>query len=440
MMPVLTRFYLPVAVALSTLLPTAFAETVAMFRSNPAHTGVYNTTGVAQLTGVKWKFKTGGRVLSSPAVADGTVYVGSEDKNLYAVDARTGEQRWKFATEGAVHSSPAVAGGMVYFASYDGKFYAVDAQTGKLRWKFETGGERRFEAKGLHGYQPHNQTIPDSWDMYLSSPTVDKGLVYFGSGDGSQYALDAQTGTLKWKVNTGDIVHSSPAVLDGVAYFASWDSYLYAVDAQTGAQKWRFKTGEDKKVYNQVGIQSSPAVADGVVYFGCRDNFAYAVDAKTGLEKWKFPNNYSWVVASPAVYGGSVYFGTSDSKMFHALDIQSGKARFSTPTKGNVFSSPAIAAGMAYFGGFDGKLQAVDIKSGKYVWEFATDAARQNAHGYLAPDGKLNQKAVYLSDFYDDMILAVDRLMSLGSIVSSPAVDSGAIYFGSGDGSLYALQ
>jgi len=125
---------------------------------------------------------------------------------------------------------------------------------------------------------------------------------------------------------------------------------------------------------------------------------------------------------------------------FHALDIGTGQPRFSAPTNGNVFSSPAIASGMAYFGGFDGKLQAVDLKSGKYIWEFATDAARQNARGFLTPAGKLNQKAIYLSDFYDDMVLAVDRIMSLGSIVSSPAVDGGVIYFGSADGNLYALE
>jgi outer membrane protein assembly factor BamB len=189
-----------------------------------------------------------------------------------------------------------------------------------------------------------------------------------------------------------------------------------------------------------VGIQSSPAVAGGVVYFGCRDNYAYAVDANTGQEKWKFPNNFSWVVASPAVYDDAVYFGTSDSMMFHSLDIGTGKPRLSAATKGNVFSSPAIASNMAYFGGVEGKLQAVDPQSGKYVWEFATDAARQNAHGYLSPDGKLNQKAIYLFDFYDDMVLAVDRIMSLGSIVSSPAVDGGVIYFGSADGNLYALE
>src|SRR5258707_5211538 len=108
----------------------------AMFRGNPSHTGVYDAVGVPKLTGVKWKFHTNGLVISSPAVANGTVYVGSTDGNLYAVDLRSGTQRWKFATKVRVTSSPAVDGGMVYFGSYDGNFYAVDEAGGQLRWKF----------------------------------------------------------------------------------------------------------------------------------------------------------------------------------------------------------------------------------------------------------------------------------------------------------------
>jgi len=82
-----------------------------------------------------------------------------------------------------VPSTPAVAGGIVYVGSYDGKFYALNAQTGGTRWKFATGGERRFEAKGLNGLQPKNQTIADPFDVFLSSPVVAQGAVYFGSGD-----------------------------------------------------------------------------------------------------------------------------------------------------------------------------------------------------------------------------------------------------------------
>ena len=259
----------------------AYAQDSPMFRNDPGHSGYY-AGGVAQLHGVAWKFHTKGEVNSSPAIVHGVVYVGSNDGNLYAIDQRTGSQKWAFQTKGRVPSSPAVANGLVYFGSYDGNFYAIDAGSGKLAWKFPTPGERRFAGTHLHGSIPMGETMPDPFDMYLSSPVLLNGAVYFGSGDGNVYALDAATGSLKWKFQTGDVVHSSPAIADGRVFVGSWDSYLYALDATTGKELWRFKTGEDADTHNQVGIQSSPTVADGVVYFGCRDSNLYAVDAVTG--------------------------------------------------------------------------------------------------------------------------------------------------------------
>src|SRR5690349_24644617 len=106
------------------------ASGAAMFRGDLQHTGVYDGRGVPDLHGVKWTFKTAGRVYSSPAVVDGVVFVGSGDGNLYAIDAGSGAQKWKFTTRGRVASSPAVEAGVVYFHSYDSNFYAVDASTG----------------------------------------------------------------------------------------------------------------------------------------------------------------------------------------------------------------------------------------------------------------------------------------------------------------------
>ena len=160
-----------------------------------------------------------------------------------------------------IPSSPAVANGLVYFGSYDGNFYAVETATGKLKWKFHNA-ERRFAAKHLHGSLPLDETMPDPFDVYLSSPAVWNEAVYFGSGDGNVYALDAATGGVKWKFQTGDVVHASPAIADGQLYIGSWDSYFYALDAASGKELWRFKTGEDPDIHNQVGIQSSATVRE----------------------------------------------------------------------------------------------------------------------------------------------------------------------------------
>ena len=433
------RFVLACAGISLALGVRALCADTTMFRANPQHSGVYAASGIIQPPHVKWKFKTGGAVISSPAVANGIVYVGSTDGYLYAIDVGTGVLRWKYATRGPVVASPAIDRGSVYVTSYDGRLYAVAADTGKLRWKFETQGERRFEGTHLHGFQPVAEVMPDVFDVYLSSPTVWRHRVYFGSGDGYVYALTS-SGSIAWKFKTNDVVHASPAVVDGRAYIGSWDSYFYALDAFNGRQVWRFKTGEDPHIHNQVGIQSSAAVVDGLVFFGCRDSHLYALDAGTGKKRWAFSTHGSWVVSSPAVDDGEVYFSTSDSSLVYQADARTGAARFSLAFQGwPLFSSPAIAGHMLYIGSWAGTLLGIDLKHRRLAWTFATDGARTDAAALTKPDGTPNYEFAYHSSFYDDMVIGFHTMMKTGAVLSSPVVTGNAIYVGSADGNLYAL-
>jgi eukaryotic-like serine/threonine-protein kinase len=423
------------------LCTSAFSDDASMFRGNPAHTGVYNGTAITASPQVKWKFHSEGRIISSPAVMQNLVYVGSTDGKMYALDRESGVTKWKFETKARITSSPAVGEGVVYFGSYDGNFYDVDVLTGQLKWRFQTGGERRFAGKHLHGIQPVDETMPDPFDFYLSSPAIWNGAVYFGSGDGNIYALDAKTGALKWKFTTGNVVHASPAIADGTLFLGSWDSYFYALDATTGKEKWRFKTGEDHDIHNQVGIQSSAAVMDGTVFFGCRDSNFYALDAKTGEKKWVFNNKGSWVITSPAVKDGKVYFATSDSATFYELDAKTGAVVFSLKFKQwPFFSSPAIVDDMLYIGSHEGKLIAIDLRAQKPAWDFATDGSRQNGVALTKPDGSPNYDLAFTEDFYDNLVVGVDKMLAVGTILSSPVVADRVIYLGSTDGNLYALQ
>jgi outer membrane protein assembly factor BamB len=423
------------------LLPAvSLPQSVPMFRGNLRHTGVYDAPGVRSAPKVKWKFQTGARVISSPAIAGGAIYFGSVDQHVYALDLQSGRQKWKFKTESAVTSSPAVSGGAVYFGSFDGNFYALDAANGKLKWKFATEGERRFTAKGIHGLHPRGESMPDPWDFYLSSPAVTGGVVYVGSGDGNIYALNAATGALKWKARTGDVVHSSPAVAGGIVYAGSWDSFLYALDAATGRQVWRYKTGEDPKNHNQVGIQSSPVVVDGAVYFGCRDSKVYAVGAVTGKRKWEFTNDGSWVLNTPAVDEGKLYFGTSDTARFYVLNAATGSPLFQWDARMPIYASPTIAGGIVYIGTFGGKLYALDIKTRRELWVWQSEASKRNAVKFTGRDGRLDFMAAMGSNFYEEMVTAVGRMFTMGSILSSPVVDGNVVYFGSTDGALYALM
>lgn len=422
------------------LVAAGGAAAQATFRGDAAHSGAIRDGGPRQLHRVKWRFPTGDRIVASPVYANGVIYFGGDDGNIYAVDAADGRQRWKRTTGGPVAATPAITGDTLYVGSYDGKFYALDLRTGVPRWKFATGGERRFEAKGLHGMRPKNQTIADPFDVFLSSPVVAEGMVYFGSGDGNLYALDARSGDLKWKFPTGDVVHASPAYADGLVFIGSWDSYLYAVDALTGKEKWRFHGGEDPAIHNQVGFQSSPAVVNDVVYVGCRDSNLYAIDAGTGKEKWHFNNNGSWVISSPAVAHGKVIFATSDSSRYLVLDAETGNPVVEKQGKAYVFSSPAIAGPTVFIGVLNGTLEARDFDTGDLLWEFDTDASKRNVGWTLTADRQFNAPLLFWSSWREAPIVATMQQFGVGSIFSTPLVVDGVVYFGSADGNMYALD
>ena len=146
------------------------------FQESVKHTEHNNTYDPMELTTFKWKFKTENWVSSSPAVANGVVYFGSWDRNLYAVDINTGQEKWKFKANGSISSSPAVVDGVVYFGSNGRILYAVDINTEKEKWRYRT------------------------YSRVPSSPAVVDGVVYFGDHQVSILAVDIDTGKRKWEI------------------------------------------------------------------------------------------------------------------------------------------------------------------------------------------------------------------------------------------------
>jgi len=360
------------------------ALTDAMFRGSPSHSGIYPSRNLPSLRKVAWRFRTGGRVIASPSISNGIVYIGSTDHFMYALRVTDGSLLWKYATKGAVNSSAAVSRDRVFFSSLDGYVYALDAGSGKVVWRFATGGEHRYTAAGL--VMPAKESAPDAFDIFLSSPAIVGRTLYIGSGDHNVYALDEATGTKKWQFTTGDVVHASPAVVDGAVYIGSWDRFMYKLDAQTGALLWKFAT-IGRKGPGLIGIPSSAAIEDGSVYFGARDGYFYSIGVADGRLRWKHDDRDSWVVASPAFVGPNVCFTTSDILKFFCLNRATEAVRSTASYKTYSFSSPAISGTLAFFGTFDGLLHAVDTNTGREVADFRTDGSRKNASKYLAADG-----------------------------------------------------
>ncbi|WP_199243670.1 outer membrane protein assembly factor BamB family protein [Haloplanus rallus] len=294
-------------------------------------------------------FADDNRPTSSPAVVDGTVYVGSNDRYVRALPVADGSERWRYRTGGKVFSSPAVVDGTVYVGSTDGSIYALPTDSGRPAWTFETDGEVR------------------------SSPAVVDGTVYVGSTDGAVYALSADDGSERWRFQAGDTVRSSPAVVDGTVYVGSGgdtsvsnpdrpEAGVYALSADDGTERWRVETDGP--------VDAAPAVADGTVYVGYPgdyDDVLLALDAASGDERWRFTADAddAWGFASPAVADGTVFAaGTA----LYALDAASGQERWSADP-GDRRSSPAVADGAVYLADGD-TLYGFDAETGDRLWAY----------------------------------------------------------------------
>jgi outer membrane protein assembly factor BamB len=285
-----------------------------------------------------WEFACEDEVRSSPTVAEGVVYIGSYDNNLYALEAKTGRFGWKYATEGGIASSPSVWRDIVLVGSEDRVLYAISVRTGSIAWTCPTGERIR------------------------SSPRVEYNQVFFGSDDGHLYAVSAQSGRVTWKFEALQPIRSSPAISGDVVYVGSDDSHVYALDVQSGNLKWKYHTNR--------GITSSPAVDEGLVFVGSTDWNVYALDIRSGWAVWRYRTNNA-VISSPTISEGCLYIGSVDGNLY-AIETKSGRLIWKFSAEGQITSSPAVAEGAVYFGSVDAHVYSVDVKTGKLRWRFKT--------------------------------------------------------------------
>ena len=284
-----------------------------------------------------WKYPPVGYlpapVSSSPAVADGVAFFGTEtpDGRLYALDIYTGTPRWVSiplggGTEGI--SSPAVIDNRVFVGTLDGFFYCLNATNGEILWE-----------------QPVGAPI-------LSSPAVADGMVFFGTEAPSNrlYALDEFTGDFIWNFSDGAPIHGSPAVADGLVFIGTLSGAFYAISETDGAIVWSYVTSSpiysspavnslkhlviigaeysvicldeltgawiwDFPTSGQI-VYSSPSIAsNGLVYIGTHDNRVYCINETTGTEVWNFTTD-GIIDSSPAISAEHLFIGSSDGKIY----------------------------------------------------------------------------------------------------------------------------
>jgi outer membrane protein assembly factor BamB len=277
----------------------------------------------AQTGQLKWKKLLGNNVFSSPAYANGKVYVGCTDNKLYVFDT-LGNPVWSVSTNNSIGTqSPIVKNGLVYICNETSNIiYAYNAQTGSLIWNF-------------------NATLSGGYGM--ADITIYDNTLYFHRG--MLYALDVNTGAVKWTYNTGGFV--SPIVLNNKLYTISGHRSIVVINAASGTLLW------EKSSTIDFGDPFSINIDQGKIFYTDRYNCA-AYDTINGSLIWRsnittgnfFPSFSSGT--SPLLENNNVYFPTGSTVKI--LDAQNGAQIWQTFGGLGLTSTATLVNNIVYYG------------------------------------------------------------------------------------------
>ncbi|TKJ43277.1 cell surface protein [candidate division TA06 bacterium B3_TA06] len=326
---------------------------------------------------LKWKYKTDGSILSSPAIGhNGTVYITSGDSCLYAFSSK-GKLKWRFKTEGKIFATPSIgADGTIYISSWDAYTYAITPD-GELKWEYETqsvsspaiANDRTLLVANIHAHlfaiTPEGKL---KWKSSLDTslnifpPVIAAGGAVYSGGSNKVYAHDS-LGNLKWSFEVPDTCPTTTAPLaiesDGNICFCTNGGGFYVLTPQG---KLKARLGPQHVLTNEL---ASPVIgSDGTIYVNS-DGCLWAINP-TGDLKWRYRIDSTLRVfspASPAVGSdGTIYIGTKDRGLI-ALNAD-GSLRWEADIDSEIFSSPAISDdGFIYVGSKDGYLYAIHSDS-----------------------------------------------------------------------------
>lgn len=345
-----------------------------MFRGNQKQTGIASGALPDQLE-LLWKFETEGPILSSAVIADGKVFFGADDFNVYALNFESGEKVWEYKTEAPVEAPPMYLDGTIYIGSTDNYLYSLNARDGSLNWKFETFDKIVGSA---------------NWAHFEGEPNP---LIVIGSYDGALYGLDSKSGEKKWEYVSQNYINGSPAVLEDKTVVGGCDALVHSVSIKNGTALSTFEVDayiaasvayNDGKIYvghygnefvcidmdeqelvwnykdRNFPFMSSPAVTDSYVVFGGRDRQIHCVEPETGDEIWKFRTRGK-VDSSPVICDDEIVVGSEDGRLYR-LQLSDGKEIQTIEIGAKILASPAVAQGRVVIGAEDGVIYAFGKK------------------------------------------------------------------------------
>ncbi len=214
----------------------------------------------------EWVFSNQSDIGSGPALHNKKIFITDTNGWLRAIDGQTGQELWKFATGGKVYSTPAVsAKGIVVFASTDQFIYGIDGNSGKLLWKLACD-------------KPN-----------VACPVIAGNKAYIGGSDGHFRCIDIETGSVVWDFDeVKGFVVTKPLFYNNTLYFGCWNNDFYALDAQTGKLTWKWNNGASNRMFSPAACW--PVAANGRIFIVAPDRYMTVFDAATGKVIWREKN------------------------------------------------------------------------------------------------------------------------------------------------------
>ncbi len=322
-----------------------------MARGNVASTGAF-AESVGDEFEIEWEYKyPKGAFESSPIIVhhdgDTTVYVAGIDVNVQgkviAIDLATGKSKWQFDIKEGFVASPAWHDGRIYVGDMAGMLYCID-ENGMEVWQYEAQGE-----------------ISSGANFFEST-------VLFGSQDATLYAIDMESGKLKWSHSVEDQIQCGATVAGDRCFLAGCDSKLHIVGLKDG------KEFSFQEIGSPTG--TTAAVLGEAVLFGTEQGTFFSIDYLKPEVNWQWqdPAGATSIRSSAAVTDSHVVFGARNRKVV-ALDPKNGDDLWSTRVKAKIDGSPIIAGDRVYVGSTDGRLYSLDLADGKILWQKQFDGS-----------------------------------------------------------------
>ncbi len=199
-----------------------------------------------------WSFPTGDRIWSTPVVHGESVYFGSHDNNIYALNVQTGVEEWRLSTGGAVAGRPLIFRDMVIAGSYDKKLYGIEASSGVLRWTVEG----------------------DNW--FWAGPVADERFIFAPNMDGHVYAVDVE-GAVSWKYDLGSAIVSRPGLVRGALVVSAKNSREVSL-LDTNPQTAEVDRLIDTEFVSDAEIKAPLFVVGNNVYVGTQGSTVVRLD------------------------------------------------------------------------------------------------------------------------------------------------------------------